>query len=174
MNDHTAVSYGDLATGGGRTLGELKQEVLRRVERNIMPLGGIGVEDARAALAAIDSLSREQWAEAWSRVAEQHFAKAQSVEAGDRKGAAAEYWQAWRVHHFARWPVENTPAKRHAKARALDAFRRYCRLLDPRIEIVRIPFEGREIVAYLRVPPGAGPAPVVLGIAGLDSRKEDV
>ena len=174
MDRSTAASYGDLVTGGGRNLEELKQEVWRRVERGIMPLGGIAPEDARSALAAIDSLDREQWAKAWSSVAEQHFAKAQALEAGDRKGAAAEYWHAWRLHHFARWPVENTPAKRHAKQRALDAFGRYCRLLDPVIEVVRIPFEGKEIVAYLRRPAGPRPVPVVLGIAGLDSRKEDV
>lgn len=174
MDQNTAASHGDLVTGGGRNLEELMQEVLRRVERNIMPLGGITVEDARAALAAIDSLSREQWAQAWSRVAEQHYAKAQSLEAADRDGAAAEYWHAWRLHHFARWPIENTPAKRHAKSRALDAFQQYCRLLDPVIEVVRIPFESKEIVAYLRLPASPRPAPVVLGIAGLDSRKEDV
>ena len=174
MNHGTAASHGDLVTGGGRNLEELKQEVWRRVERGIMPLGGIAPEDARSALAAIDSLDREQWAKAWSSVAEQHFAKAQALEGGDRKGAAAEYWHAWRLHHFARWPVENTPAKLHAKRRALDAFGQYCRLLDPVIEVVRIPFEGKEIVAYLRLPAGPRPAPVVLGIAGLDSRKEDV
>jgi hypothetical protein len=40
MGHSTAASYGDLVTGGGRNLEELRQEVLRRVERNIMPLGG--------------------------------------------------------------------------------------------------------------------------------------
>lgn len=174
MNHNTAVSYGDLVTGGGRNLEELKQEVQRRADRSMPPVGGIAPEDARAALAAIDSLSREQWAQAWGRVAEQRFAKAQSLEADGREGAAAEYWHAWRLHHFARWPVENTPAKRHAKQRALEAFRQYCRLLDPVMDVVRIPFEGKEIVAYLRLPSGPRPAPVVLGIAGLDSRKEDV
>jgi pimeloyl-ACP methyl ester carboxylesterase len=39
---------------------------------------------------------------------------------------------------------------------------------------VRIPFEGKEIVAYVRLPQRVGPAPVVFGINGLDSRKEDV
>jgi esterase FrsA len=39
---------------------------------------------------------------------------------------------------------------------------------------VRIPFEGKELVGYLRLPAGVRPAPLVFGINGLDSRKEDV
>jgi dienelactone hydrolase len=99
---------------------------------------------------------------------------AQAAEASDRHRAAEAYWRAWRLHHFARWPTENSPARRHARSRALDAFRRYSRLITPPIETLRVPFEGREIVAYLRVPAGVQRPPVVLGISGLDSRKEDV
>lgn len=164
----------NLVTGGGRTLEELKAEVMRRVERGIMPLGGIGVDAAKAALGAIDSLSREQWAQAWSAVAEKHYARAQAEEASNPSQAAKSYWNAWRLHHFARWPTENTPSRLAARARALEAFRHYCRLLQPAIEVVRIAFEGKEIVAYLRLPDSGRPTPAVLGIAGLDSRKEDV
>lgn len=166
--------HGQLVTGGGRTLEELKHEVLRRVERSLTPVGGIKMDDANAALANIDSLSREQWAQAWSAVAEKHYDTARTLAGKDTAKAAQSYWTAWRLHHFARWPTENTPAKRHAKERALVAFREYCKLLEPAIDVVRIPFEGKEIVAYLRLPEGVRPAPVVFGISGLDSRKEDV
>jgi len=174
MNDGSSDVHGQLVTGGGRTLDELKQEVLRRVERGLTPVGGIKMEDAQDALANIDSLSREQWAQAWSAVAEKHYADAQTHVPKDAAKAAHSYWTAWRLHHFARWPTENTPAKRHAKERALVAFRAYCKLLKPAIDVVRIPFEGSEIVAYLRLPEGVRPAPIVFGISGLDSRKEDV
>jgi pimeloyl-ACP methyl ester carboxylesterase len=41
--------------------------------------------------------------------------------------------------------------------------------------VLRIPFEGAEIVGYLRLPNNArGPLPVVVAISGLDSRKEDM
>jgi pimeloyl-ACP methyl ester carboxylesterase len=166
--------HGQLVTGGGRTLEELKHEVLRRVERSLTPVGGIKMDDAHAALANIDSLSREQWAQAWSAVAEKHYDTARTLAGKDTAKATQSYWTAWRLHHFARWPTENTPAKHHAKQRALVAFREYCKLLEPAIDVVRIPFEGKEIVAYLRLPEGVRPAPVVFGISGLDSRKEDV
>jgi esterase FrsA len=167
-------SLGLLVPGGGRDLGQLKQEVQRRADGNMPPLGGITPEDARAALLSIRSLEREEWAQAWSGVAERHWSNAQALEALDRAGAREGYWRAWRLHHFARWPTENTPAKQQARRRALEAFRACAQLLDPPIETVRIPFEGTDIIAYLRLPAGARPAPLVFGIAGLDSRKEDV
>jgi esterase FrsA len=166
------MSNGLLVTGGGRDLRQLKDEVQRRADRGMPPLTGIAPDDVRAALAQITGLEREQWAAAFSGIAEHHWQRA--LQAVNRADSAREYWQAWRLHHFARWPTENAPAKQHAKRRALEAFRAYAQRIDPPIETVRIPFEGAEIVAYLRLPATQRPAPLVFGIAGLDSRKEDV
>jgi esterase FrsA len=163
-----------LVTGGARTLEMLKDEVARRVERGGPPLGGIAVDDARAALKSIDSLDREQWAAAFSGIGEQHYERGVKLEAADREAASRAYWQAWRLHHYARWPTENTPARLHAKQRALDAFQRYSRLLDPAMETLRVPLDDKAVVAYLHAPRAADPAPVVLAISGLDSRKEDI
>jgi esterase FrsA len=165
---------GALVPGGGRDLEQLKQEVQRRADRNIPPLGGIASADARAALSSIRTLDREEWAEAWCRVADEHWQQARSAAMSNRDTARSECWQAWRLFHFARWPTENTSAKQHARQRALEAFRVYARLLDPPLETVRVPFEGREIVGYLRLPATARPVPIVFAIAGLDSRKEDI
>lgn len=169
-----SVDGGTLVTGGGRDLEQLKLEVQHRADRSMPPLGGIAADDARTALTRVTSLDRDQWATAFSEVAEGYWKRAESLGAGDRAGATKAYWQAWRLFHFARWPTENAPAKRRARQRALEAFRAYARLLDPPIETVRIPFEGKEIVACLRLPAAARPVPLVFGIAGLDSRKEDV
>ena len=164
---------GALVPGGGRDLEALKTEVQRRADRGMPPLGGITPEDARAALSVIKSLERDEWAAAFNGIAEKHWQRAESL-GGNRAESGKEFWQAWRLFHFARWPTENAPAKLHAKQRALEAFRQYAALLEPAIETVRIPFEGGEIVAYLRLPAGARSSPLVFGIAGLDSRKEDV
>jgi pimeloyl-ACP methyl ester carboxylesterase len=47
--------------------------------------------------------------------------------------------------------------------------------MDPPLEVVHIPFEGKEIIGYLRFPKGVtGPVPMVIAVNGLDSRKEDL
>lgn len=169
-----SIETGDLVPGGGRDLAALKQEVQHRADRGMPPVGGVSPADAAAALSRIGSLGRDEWASAFSTVAEEHWARAGSLEADDRAAAAKAYWQAWRVFHFARWPTENAPAKQRARLRALESFRKHAELLDPPIETLRIPFDGKAIVAYLRLPPNVRPAPLVFGIAGLDSRKEDL
>lgn len=147
---------------GPRTLDELKQETVRRAERNIVPLSGIKAEDAREAMAALKSLEPDDWAAAWSAIGERYLAR-------------GDYFHAWDAFNVARWPSEKlSPGKQRAYARALEAFQQYAKSLDPPIETLRIAFEGREIVAYLRLPQGVRPAPLVFGINGLDSRKEEV
>jgi len=147
---------------GPRSLDELKQETIRRAERSIVPLTGIKVDDAREAMASLKSLEPDDWAAAWSRIGERYFAQ-------------GDYFHAWDMFNVARWPSEKlSPGKRKAYARALEAFQLFGKTLNPPIETVRIPFEGKEIVAYLRLPPAAKPVPLVFGINGLDSRKEEV
>jgi cephalosporin-C deacetylase-like acetyl esterase len=71
--------------------------------------------------------------------------------------------------------VPASAGKQRAYARALEAFLAHARLQDPPLEVVHIPFEGKEIVGYLRLPKNSkGPVPVVIAISGLDSRKEDL
>jgi esterase FrsA len=158
---------------GPRSLEELKQETQLRADKNLQPMGGVPPEDVREALAGLRSLEPDAWAAAFSRIGDRHLAKARSEPSTAPRAAAESYRRAWRVYNTARWPTENSPGKKQAYARALEAFQAYGKLVDPPIEVVRIPFEGKEIVAYLRLP-ASRPAPVVFGISGLDTRKEDV
>ncbi|HXF67211.1 MAG TPA: alpha/beta hydrolase [Burkholderiales bacterium] len=159
---------------GPRTLPQLKQELERRVREGLPPLAGIGLEDARAVLESVSSLERDAWAQAWSARGDLHLERAQELEDSDRAQAREAYRRAWRLFNFARWPVENTPFKKFTYPRALAAFRNYGRLLEPPVEMLRIPFDNEAIVGYLRAPRSARPAPLVIGVSGLDSRKEDV
>lgn len=160
-------------SSGPRSLDELKQETQLRADKNLQPMGGVHPEDVREALAGLGSLEPDAWAAAFSRIGDRHFAKARSEQATAPREAAQSYRRAWRVYNTARWPTESSPGKKRAYARALEAFQAYGQLIDPPIEVVRIPFEGKEIVAYLRLP-ASRPAPVLFGISGLDTRKEDV
>jgi esterase FrsA len=155
----------------GRSLEELKLELLRRVRAQLMPIAGVTEEDARAVIDSMQTLDRDQWATAWSARAELHRQAADAEM--DRRTAREDWWQAWRLYHFARWPVENTSFKRHCYTQALAAYSRHAALLDPPVIPVDIPFSGSVAKAWLRLPT-VTPAPLVIGISGLDSRKEDV
>jgi dienelactone hydrolase len=157
-------------SGGPRDLEELKKETQLRADKNLQPMIGVKPDDVREALADLRSLEPDAWAAAFSRIADRWFVKARSQEGSQ---AAGGYRRAWEVYNIARWPTESSAGKKTAYARALEAFQAYGRLVDPPIEVVRIPFEGKQIVGYLRLP-AKRPAPLVIGISGLDTRKEDV
>ncbi len=156
-----------------RTLDELKQETQARADRNAYPLTGLKPDEVREALSNIHSLDRDEWATAWSAIAERYMAKAKAEDASAPDKASADYLQAWRYYAFARWPTENSAGKKAAAKKAIEAFLAHARHLDPPLQVVHIPFEGSEIVAYMRLPANVRPAPLVFAISALDSRKED-
>jgi len=158
-----------------RTIDEIKTEAVKRAENGMYPLIGLDPADVREAFASINSTDNDEWAAGFSKIAERYMAQAKSLEATDPAKASAAYVRAWRLYSFGRWPVPASPGKQQAYAKALEAFLAHARLQDPPLEVVRIPFEGKEIVGYLRLPKNAkGPVPVVIAISGLDSRKEDL
>jgi esterase FrsA len=156
-----------------RTWPELKAETQRRADAQAYPCEGLDPADVRDALSHIDSLDRDQWAAAFSAVGDRHAADARALETTNAPRAAQEWMEAWRDYAFARWPVPNSPGKQAAYQKSLSAFLAYANHLSPKLEVVRIPFQGKEIVAYLRVPPSAAPTPLVILSSALDSRKED-
>jgi esterase FrsA len=157
-----------------RTWEELKQETQRRVDKNLGPVGGVKSEEAREALSNIHSLDRDEWAAAWSAIGERYDKRAQTEEAAKNNDAARDdYFWAFRYYTVARWPVPNSAGKQKAYLAALAAFRNYGKFLDPPVEIIDVPFEGKSIRGYLRLPKDVRPAPMVLMINGTDSRKED-
>ncbi len=158
---------------GPRTLEELKVETLSRARDGKFPIGKVKMEDAERAVAAIQDLERDTWATAWSNIGDEYVARAKA--SSSPAEARDNYYYAWRYFDIGRWPTEkHSPGKRKSYEKGLLAFREYGQLLDPPLETVRIPFEGKEIVAYLRIPNGVRPAPLVFGMNGLDSRKEGV
>ncbi|MDE0006095.1 MAG: alpha/beta hydrolase, partial [Rhodospirillaceae bacterium] len=133
----------------------------------------VKMEDAERAVAALHDLERDTWAAAWSSIGEEYLERARAATTEDE--ARENFYYAWRYFDVGRWPTEkHSDGKRESYEQGLVAFSEWGRLLDPPVETVRIPFEGSEIVLYLRLPNGVRPAPLVFGINGLDSRKEGV
>src|SRR5713101_2658920 len=158
-----------------RTLDEIKTEAMKRAENGMYPLIGLDPSDVREAFASIKTTGNDEWAAGFGAVADRYMAQAKALEASDPAKASATYVKAWRLYSFGRWPVPASAGKQRAYAKALEAFLAHAKLMDPPLEVVRIPFEGSEIVGYLRLPKNSkGPVPVVIAISGLDSRKEDL
>jgi esterase FrsA len=156
-----------------RSIDEIKTETLARAQAQAYPALGIQPGDASDALGRIHSRDPDEWAAAWSAVADGYMAKA--VAASDPKEADANFVRAWRLYYFGQWPAPTSTGKQAAYQRAVDAYLLHAKYFDPPLEVVRIPFEGSEIVGYLRLPANSPrPAPLVLAISGLDSRKETV
>ena len=156
-----------------RTIDEIKTETLARAQTGAYPVLGIQPVDASDALGRIRTRDPDEWAAAWSAVADGYMAKAKA--ASDPKEADANFVRAWRLYYFGQWPAPTSAGKQAAYQRAIDAYLQHARFFDPPLEVVRIPFEGKEIVGYLRLPANAKrPVPLVLAISGLDSRKETV
>jgi esterase FrsA len=163
-----------LAQSTDRTIEEIKTETLARAETGAYPTLGIAPDDARAALALINTRDPDEWAAGWSRIAERYVEQAKA--AVDPKIADANYLKAWRLYYFAQWPAPTSAGKLAAYRKAVDAYLMHAKSFDPPLEVVRIPFGEGEIVGYLRLPAAsvARPVPLVLAISGLDSRKETV
>jgi dipeptidyl aminopeptidase/acylaminoacyl peptidase len=156
-----------------RTIDEIKSETLARAQTGAYPALSIQPADASDALGRIKTRDPDEWAAAWSAVADTYMAKAKA--AMDPKEADANFVRAWRLYYFGQWPAPTSPGKQAAYQKAIDAYLQHARYFDPPLEVVRIPYEGKEIVGYLRLPANAPrPVPLVLAISGLDSRKETV
>ncbi len=158
-----------------RTIDEIKTEAIHRAEVGQYPLIGLDAGDVREALNSVHTRDKDEWAAAFMAVADRYMNEAKSLEKTDPAKANADYIRAWRLYSFGRWPIPASPGKQRSYEKALEAFRAHARFFDPPMEIVKIPFEGKEIIGYLRLPKNAtGPVPLVLAVNGLDSRKEDL
>jgi esterase FrsA len=158
-----------------RTLDEIKTEALKRAQNGMYPLIGLDPADVSEAFASIKTRDKDEWAAAFMHLGDKYFNEAKTLESSDPAKANADYIRAWRLYSFGRWPIPASPGKQRSYAKAIEAFLAHAKFWDPPLEVLHIPFEGSEIIGYLRLPKGVnGPAPIVIAVNGLDSRKEDL
>src|ERR1700681_3690608 len=101
-----------------RTIDEIKTETLARAQTGAYPALGIQPDDASDALGRITTRDPDQWAAAWSAVADGYMAKARA--ASDPKEADANYLRAWRLYYFGQWPAPTSLGKQAAYQRAIE------------------------------------------------------
>jgi len=158
-----------------RTLDEIKAEAIHRAENGMYPLIGLDPGDVAKAFKSIKTKDKDEWAAAFMGVADRYMSEAKSLEKSDPTKANADYVRAWRLYSFGRWPTPASPGKQRSYEKAIEAFLAHAGFWNPPLEVVRIPFEGKEIIGYLRLPKNVqGPVTLVIAVNGLDSRKEDL
>ena len=158
-----------------RTLDEIKTEAVHRAEVGGYPLIGLDPADVQEAFKSVHTRNPDEWATAFMGVANKYEIEAKSLEKTDPAKANADYIRAWRLYSFGRWPYPSSPKKQESYEKAIQMFLAHARFFDTPLEVVRIPYEGKEIIGYLRLPRSPkGPVPLVIAVNGLDSRKEDL
>ncbi len=117
----------------------------------------------------------DAWCREWCATGDVHAGLAARAESNGKAISAGEaYINAALCYHFGKFLFQDHRDEYLAAGRkSIDAFARGMKLLDPTAERVEIPFDGATMVGHLRRPVGAGRAPFVLLIPGLDSVKEE-
>src|SRR5450755_135586 len=171
----SASSFAQEHPRSERTIGEIKIEAVHRAEVGQYPLIGLDPNDIREALNSVHTRDKDEWATAFMGVADRYMTEGRSLQSTDPEKANADFIRAWRIYSFGRWPFPSSPKKKESYAKAIEAFLAHAKFWDPPVEVVRIPFEGSEIIGYLRLPKDAkGRVSMVIAVNGLDSRKEDL
>jgi esterase FrsA len=165
--DPAGDSGGDLLTNPRYAVGA-KFRLGQFIQRGADP------KDAEAIFRRLTDLESQRWVDEWTRLAEPWEEKgAAFVSQAKNEEAKEAYQKASMYYGVAKFPVINHQAKKAAYRKCIETYLKAARYFDPPLERVTIPFEGREIVGYLRIPKGATRPPVVIATGGIDVYKEE-
>ena len=169
-----ALGLGVAGRADNLNLEQLKAISQARADKQFYPFIGMDPNEVREALSHVNSLDPKEWAAAWSTIGDKYAQKARDEEKQSPQAASDDYVKAWLYYTMGRWPAPDNPAKEESYKKAVNAYLDHGKLLDPPLQIARVPYEGKEAIAYIQMPKGVAKAPIVIGIGGLDSRKEDM
>ena len=135
---------------------------------------GADPKEVAAIFGRLTSLDAEPWVAEWTKLAVPFEHQAAELESqGKMEEANKAYLKAASYYGIAKFPCINHPAKQAAYRKAVENYLKGIRTQDPPMERVAIPFEGKEIIGYLRKPKGVTRPPVVIGTGGVDVYKEE-
>ncbi|HEU4341292.1 MAG TPA: alpha/beta fold hydrolase [Candidatus Binatia bacterium] len=156
-----------------RSLDDIKNDIARRAGR-VNPFERVIPEEVQALLGRLTSLDPDLWGAEWGKLGMRHEALADEQEKlGKKDEAGKSYYQAYEYYRIGRYPVPSSPEKMNCYKGALRTFMKAAPYLDPPLERVEIPFEGKKVVGYLQIPRGTNRPPVVMHWGGVDGWKED-
>lgn len=154
----------------------MNADVVSAVDANAMRMVSDGIPYRDLDFLKRDIADIDQWCARWVALSQVYEAEAGRAEAnGGTLTAGEQLWRAALCCHFGQGILMNvTPAeKAAADVRKQQLFRRAATLLQPALERITIPFEGKSLPGYLRLAPGSKPGPCMVVFGGLDTTKED-
>lgn len=135
---------------------------------------GVDPVEAEKVFRSLPNLAPVPWVAAWTRLAEPWEQKAIDLEKrGQTQEAMKAYQMASLYYSVAKFPVLNHPAKQAAYRKCVENYLKAAKYFDPPLERVVIPFEGKELIGYLRKPKGITKPPIVVHTGGIDVYSED-
>jgi pimeloyl-ACP methyl ester carboxylesterase len=155
-----------------RNLEDIKSDIARRAGR-INPFERVDRQEVEELLDRLTSLDPDLWGSEWGKLGARHETNAQELEKLGKKEAGEAYYQAYEYFRIGRYPVPSSPEKINCYKGALRTFLKAAPYLDPPLERIEIPFEGKKVVGYLQIPRGVNRPPVVMHWGGVDGWKED-
>lgn len=156
-----------------KTLDEIKADILHRAGR-INPFERVRREDVEAVVERLGSLDADLWGREWGKVGARYETLAGEQEkAGRTNEAGRTYYLAYEYYRIGRYPVPSSPEKLNCYRGALRTFLKAGAAMNPPLERIEIPFEGKKVVGYLQIPTGIERPPVVMHWGGVDGWKED-
>ena len=135
------------------------------------------LDELKATVASLEGTTQDKWVPVWRDAGRRHEEAGDRLEeAGDHESARREYLQAKTYYAIGRFPAAITDLKQEISEDCNRAYRKAARHLDPPLEVVEVPHEGRTIRSHFRAPTHASsqnPVPGVLIMCGADVLKED-
>lgn len=156
-----------------RSLDDIKNDIARRAGR-VNPFERVIPEEVQGLLSRLTSLDPDLWGSEWGKLGVRHEALAEEQQTlGNKEEAGKAFYQAYEYYRIGRYPVPSSPEKMNCYSGALRAFLKAAPSLDPPLERIEIPFEGKKVVGYLQIPRGTSRPPVIMHWGGVDGWKED-
>lgn len=135
-------------------------------------VNGVNYNDLQLIIEHMDHW--DDWCRVWSEMGERHEALGEEAWRRDRRVSAGQHFSHAAIYyHFGQMIFYTDKAqKMEAHRKKVEVYRRAAPLLAPPAQRLEIPYEDTSLPAYLRLPPGEGPHPLVILVCGLDSVKE--
>ena len=166
--------------GRPKTLPEAQQWMQARLAARVHPMNNIAVDEGSRLIEKLEGLDAESWTRVWGGAGDEARDAAKRAERdGRNQDAAALYARASGLYFMGRFPCPNHPAKERCAVAERETYVAAARYWTPPIERISVPFagrtgEGREVIGYLRRPPGVARPRVVVMWGGVDAWKEQM